>query len=190
MTQDPFALSRYRLRRKVLKLFGAAFHVYDDSGAVVGFTSQAAFKLREDIRIYTDESKSAELLVIRARQVLDFSAAYDVFDPRAGEVVGTVRRKGWSSIVRDSWEVADGRGEVLAKLQEDSLGMALLRRFLSNLVPQSFDLTGAGEAARMSQRFNQFVYHLEVEIPTACTLDRRLVLATACLVAAIEGRQD
>lgn len=46
----------YTIRRKVLKLFGAAFHIYNPAGAVVGFCKQKAFKLKEDIRVYTDET--------------------------------------------------------------------------------------------------------------------------------------
>ncbi len=47
---QPWDLPTYRLRRKVLKLFGASFHVYDGE-RVVAFCSQKAFKLREDIRL-------------------------------------------------------------------------------------------------------------------------------------------
>ena len=42
----------------------------------------------------------------------------------------------------------------------------------------------------MRQRFNPFVFKLEVEIEKDCPVDRRLVLATAVLLAAIEGRQN
>jgi glycosyltransferase involved in cell wall biosynthesis len=53
MTSWPWDLSRYRIRRKVFKLAGASFHVFDGE-RVVAFCSQAAFKLREDIRLFTD----------------------------------------------------------------------------------------------------------------------------------------
>jgi len=86
-------LDRYTIRRKVLQLFGASFHIHDAQGRVVGFSSQKAFKLREDIRIFADESRSRELLAIRARQVVDWSAAYDVVDSTEERKVGTLRRK-------------------------------------------------------------------------------------------------
>ncbi len=44
----------YTIRRKVLKIFGAAFHIYDPHGNLAGYCKQKAFKLKEDIRIYTD----------------------------------------------------------------------------------------------------------------------------------------
>src|SRR5262245_51542536 len=121
-----FDLRHYTIRRKLLKIFGASFHVYDDSGNVVGFSSQKAFKLREDIRVYADESKAKELMVIRARQVIDFAAAYDIVDSTTNRKVGAARRKGWSSLIKDSWELLDDAEHVLATFQEDSVLMAIL----------------------------------------------------------------
>ena len=93
-----FELRDYSIRRKVLKIFGASFHVFDSSGRVVAFSSQKAFKLKEDIRVFTDESMSSELMAIRARQIVDFSAAYDIVDSSKSVKIGAARRKGWSSM--------------------------------------------------------------------------------------------
>jgi hypothetical protein len=186
-----FDLKRYMIRRKVLKIFGASFHIYDDQDRVVGFSSQKAFKLKEDIRVFTDESKSSELLTIKARQIVDWSAAYDVVDSVEGTKVGAARRKGWSSMFRDSWEILDESDAPIAKLSEDSALMALLRRVLSNLIPQTFllkDMRGDLQAT-LRVRFNPFIYKLEVSLDRGITLDPRLILAAGVLLAAIEGRQ-
>ncbi|MHC4930996.1 MAG: hypothetical protein ACYTGV_02240 [Planctomycetota bacterium] len=186
-----FNLKRYTIRRKILKIFGAAFHVFDPDGYIVGFSSQKAFKLKEDIRVFGDESKSEETLSIQARQIIDFSAAYDVVDPREGRKVGAARRKGWSSMLQDSWELLDPSDQLVARLQEDSALMAMLRRFLSNLIPQKLHietLDGAVQA-NMRVRFNPFVYKLDVEVAEGATVDPRLILACGVLMAAIEGRQ-
>ncbi len=185
-----YELDRYLIRRKVLKIFGSSFHVYDGN-EVVGFSHQKAFKLKEDIRVYTDESATQELLHISARQIVDFSSAYDIIDSQSGQKVGAARRKGLRSVARDSWELLDENDQPIGQLQEDSLGMALLRRFLSNLIPQTFHLdTASGAPVVFKQRFNPFIYKLEVEIPPDADLDRRLVFGTAVLIAAIEGRQQ
>ena len=190
MTNAPWDLPAYRIRRKVLKIFGASFHVYDGE-RVAAFCNQKAFKLREDIRLYADENQSTELLWIRARQIVDFAACYDVVDSATQKKVGALRRRGMSSILRDSWEVLDNDDRPLAKVEEDSTTMALLRRFLSNLIPQTFHLKGPqGGTATLKQRFNPFIYSLEVTVPADLTIDRRLVFAAAILIAAIEGRQS
>jgi hypothetical protein len=186
-----FELDRYLIRRKILKIFGASFHTYDGQ-RVVGFTSQKAFKLKEDIRIYSDESQTTELLMIRARNMIDFAAAYDIVDGQTGEKVGAARRRGFRSLLRDSWELLDAGDGLIGELEEDSAGMAILRRFVSNLVPQTFHLNAPGQRGTVvfRQHFNPFVYKLDVSIPQSSTLDRRAIFGLAALVAAIEGRQD
>jgi hypothetical protein len=49
------------------------------------FSEQKMFKLREDIRVYSDEAKTQEVLAIKARQIMDFSAAYDVVESATGQ---------------------------------------------------------------------------------------------------------
>lgn len=185
-----FELDHYLVRRKVFKIFGSSFHVYAGD-RIVGFSKQKAFKLKEDIRVYADESMNKELLNVHARQIVDFSAAYDILDSESGQKVGAARRRGFRSLLRDSWELLDAYDQPLAQLREDSAGMAFLRRFLTNLIPQTFHIDdGGGPPIRFSQRFNPFVYRLDVTIPPSATLDRRLIFGTAVLIAAIEGRQN
>lgn len=183
---DVFQLDRYTLRRKFLKILGASFQVFDPDERLVAFCSQKAFKLREDIRVFEDEAQTRPLLTIKARQVIDFSAAYDVVDARQGVKVGAARRKGMRSILKDSWEILDADDRVIDRLDEDSTGMALARRFLSNLIPQTFVLEGG---AVFKQRFNPIIYRLDVDVDDHATVDRRLVFGVAVLLAAIEGRQ-
>ena len=87
-----FQHSLYTIRRKVFKILGGAFHIYGPAGELIGYSKQKAFKLKEDIRVFTDESCTVELLTIQARNIIDFSAAYDVTDPAGGGVIGTLRR--------------------------------------------------------------------------------------------------
>lgn len=182
----------YTIRRKVLTIFGAKFHIYDANNKLLGFSEQKAFKLKEDIRVYTDESKTDERVVIKARSIIDFGAAYDVYDSKQQKKVGALKRKGWSSIVRDSWIVMDADDREIGMIQEDSMAMALLRRFLSNLIPQKFHLSDkAGtELASFRQHFNPFIFRLTVTIYDGCPVSPLLVLAAGVLLVAIEGRQE
>jgi hypothetical protein len=176
----------------VLTIFGAKFHIYDANNKLLGFSEQKAFKLKEDIRVYTDESKSDERVVIKARSIIDFGAAYDVYDSKQQKKVGALKRKGWSSLVRDSWIVMDADDREIGTLQEDSMVMALVRRFLSNLIPQKFHLSdqaGTGLAS-FRQHFNPFVFRLTVTIYDGSPLSPLLVLAAGVLLVAIEGRQQ
>lgn len=179
-------------RRKVLKMAGASVSVYDSSGQMQLFVNQKAFKLKEDIRIYSDEGKTDERLLIMARQIIDFSAAYDVIDSATKEKVGALRRKGWSSMVRDEWEFLDTADNPFGLIQEDSMAMALVRRFMTNLIPQSYDFRVNGASvATLKQHFNPFVFKADMNfLPDGIRqLDPRLAIAAAVLLMTIE-RQD
>jgi hypothetical protein len=192
----PFAHGAYTVRRKFFKLFGAAFYLLDEDGEVIGYSSQKAFKLKEDIRVYTDESMTEELLVIKARSIIDFGATYDVTDPaEKGRSVGSYRRKGWTSLVRDEWLIYDADGNEAGKIQEDSTGLAIVRRLIGGLAqliaPQAYSMEIDGmQVAEMATSRNPFIYKLNVTIePDADDADPRLILAGAILLTAIEGRQ-
>lgn len=187
-----FANMKYLVRKQVLSLVGAKFHIFDENEQVVMFSQMKAFKLKEDIRLYSDESMKQELITIQARSVIDFSATYDVVDALTGENLGSLRRKGMKSILKDEWVILNPSEEEIGLIQEDSVGMALLRRFLTNLVPQKFNVSLRGrKVSEFKQNFNPFVSKLNVDFTqdTNNELDRRLGLAAAILLVAIEGKQ-
>ncbi len=190
MTSERFRQPTYQVRKKVFKLFGGSFDIYGPDGSLVLFASQKAFKLKEDIRLYGDNDKAEELLVIKARSIIDFSAAYDVEDPTSGQKLGAFKRKGWRSLLRDEWIVMDASDQEIGFLKEDNAMIATLRRFI-NLIPQNYhcEVNGA-YACTYKQNFNPFVYKLNIEFPeVSSSFDKRMALAGAVLLSAIEGKQ-
>lgn len=188
-----FQYDSYLLKRQVFALTGK-LRLYNPRGELVLFVEQKLLRLKEDIRIYSDESKAQEVLLIRARTIVDFSAAYDVIDPADGTTVGVLRRKGLKSMLRDEWDVLDAGDRPMGSLFEDSVGRALLRRLLLGvLLPQDYDMVlGDTRVADYRQRFNPFVYQMDVDfaMDSGRRLDRRLGTAAAMVLAIIEGRQQ
>ena len=172
---------------------GGAFRIMTPEGRLVFYSRQKLFKLREDIRVYADIEKTKEILCIQARQILDFSAAYDVIDSETKEKVGALRRKGLHSIMRDKWEILDKNDNYLGKIEEDSLFKAIIRRFFFNLLPQTYALMSKAEKplGRIRQIFNLFIHKFSIDFSQdkEKILDRRLGLAGVILLMAIEGKQ-
>lgn len=188
-----FGQSRYMIRKKFFKLFGGAFHIYDEAGNVVLYSKMKAFKLKEDLRVFTGEDMQEEVFSIKARNILDISATYDVTDSATGQKLGALRRKGLKSILRDEWLILDANDQEVGTIQEDSMMLALVRRLLSNLVPQTFQGTVGGTPVfTFRQRFNPFIPKIDLDysLDTSGKLDRRLGIAAAVLLSAIEGRQQ
>jgi hypothetical protein len=191
---DPvFEHDSYAVRRKLLSFLGQKFYIYDGAERMIGFVKQAAFKLKEDIRVFPDENcrQGEEILIIKARSIIDFSACYDVIDARAQVKVGALRRRGLKSMLRDTWDILDSSDTEYGIIEEDSMAMAVLRRFI-NIIPQKFSVkAGSRQVATFAQTWNIFVPRLTVTFHGGQEeIDRRIGLAAAVLISAIEGRQQ
>lgn len=188
-----FQYKNYLLKRQLISLTGI-FRIYNPNDGLVLYCKQKIFRVKEDIRVYSDERQSQELLHIKARQVIDFSANYDVYDSFTNERVGMLRRKGINSMARDTWMVFDKNDSKIGVLQEDDLTRAFLRRILlGSFLPLNYDLiSNDHRVAHFRQLFNLLRYELEFDfgMDTEQKIDRRLGVAAGILLATIEGRQN
>ena len=74
-----------------------------------------------DLKIYTDETKTAELLHIKQRNWVDAWGTFDLFDSSNGEHICTFTRKFWAGILQRTWMVTDPAGQALFQIQEDNI---------------------------------------------------------------------
>lgn len=189
---NAFNHTEYIIRKKVFSIMGAKLHIYNSSEELVLYSQMKAFKLKEDIALFTDESMEKELLRIKARSVIDFSATYDVHDSETGEHIGALRRKGLKSILKDEWIILDQRDTEIGLIKENSTLMALLRRFIT-LIPQKYNIElGNTVIPAFRQNFNPFVTKIIADFSEdrSSQLDRRLGMAAGILLCAVEGKQE
>ncbi len=195
-TSEVFIHESYLVRKKIAPSLGAKaeFQIYDPNGNLASYSKMKSFKLKEDIRIYTDKDMHTEILTIQARQIIDFAATYDVVDPATDTKVGALKRKGMKSFfLRDEWIIMDAEDREIGHIKEDTLLAGLLRRFslLASLVPQTYrgELSGE-EVCQFKQNRNPFVMkiNLDFSMDKKGLLDRRLGIAGAVLLCAIEGK--
>lgn len=191
-----YRFTSYLIRRKVLKLIGAAFFVDDPSGNVVMYANQKGFKLKEDIRLYTGEDMQTELLRISARSWFDMNSVYDVIDATNETKVGALKRKGWKSMMQDEWEILDAQDRVMGTIKEESLALALIRRYIeitALFLPQKYDIqVGGRDMGGYQQNKNPLLIKLACDFSgdQNGVFDRRLGIAAGVLLCAIEGKQS
>lgn len=186
-----FSMDQYIIQEKFLKIFGGRFWFKNMNGEVVAYCKQKAFRLKEDITLYTDDTCTTPLLQIKARNVIDFSATYDFIDPGTGQIIGAAQRKGWKSLIKDTWKLLDTNGNQYGQLIEDS--NALIRRLVPGaaIIPAKFHIEIPNTAEiTLNQLFNPFIRRTVVTIPQGHQIDRRVLAGIALLNAAIEGRQS
>lgn len=183
---------KFSVRKQILSFVGAKIDIFDGNDKPILFSKMKAFKLKEDIRIYGDETMQDCLITMQARSVIDFSSIFDVVDVETGIKLGSLRRKGMKSILKDEWAILDPSESVIGLIKEDNVLLALLRRFLTNLIPQHYHVEMNGtKVAEFKQNFNPFVQKLNLDFSADRNdkLDRRLGLAAAVLLIAVEGSQ-
>jgi uncharacterized protein YxjI len=189
---DQFTYQNYVIKKKILALVGAKFHVSNPAGEIIMFSQQKALKLKEDIRIFTGEDMTTELVSIHARSIMDASAVYDIADTQTGEKIGGLKRKGMQSILQDEWAILDVNDTEIGTIKEDNMALALVRRFATNLIPQTFHITMNGkEIGFFKQNINPLVTVLNIDLSkdTDNLLDKRLGVAAGLLLCAVEGKQ-
>ena len=184
-------LNQYLIREKFLKFFGNKFRIVDSEDNLYGFCEQKRFRIKEDIRIYDDENKNNEWLIIKQRNLVDAWGGFDIVDPKENLLLCSIRRKFWKSVLRTKWELLDSDGNEIGMLIEDSLGYAIARRILLGiLLPKKFTLwTSADQQPiTMRQKFNPLIKKLVVTIPSGHAFDRRFIAGLAMVIAAVDGR--
>lgn len=187
-----FQKKHYLFRKKVFQIFGEAFHTYDENGRLLFYSRQKPFKLKEDFRIYSDETQTQEILTIKTPQILDIGATYYLHEPLADRPVGALRRKALKSLFKDEWTLLSKDGREIAVMTEVHAFAALASRLI-NLIPQHYIISRADgkTIAEINQHFNPFVlkYTMDITEPEL-SVDRRLLVAAGILLAAIEQRQE
>lgn len=93
------------------------FNITDVNGNYVCYVRQKMFKLKEDVIIFSDESRTTELYNIKANQWIDFNASYSMVQ-RDGTSVGTLARKGMRSIWKSTYNVLDSNKNTLFQITE------------------------------------------------------------------------
>jgi len=79
--------------------------VTDASGRQVAYVHQKLWNLKEDVRIYTDQSKSQEIFRINADRVFDVRAKYYFTDSTTGQPLGYVQPKALMTIWRATYMI-------------------------------------------------------------------------------------
>lgn len=184
-----------RVERQFMQLIGTNIRTFDAFNSLVCFAKAKAFKIREEITFYKDEAMTSPIFQTKARNIIDFSPTFDMFDNN-GQIFGSLKRKGLSSaFARDHWLILDNNGNEIGQVLEDSLAMGIIRRhidFVAYFLPQTYSITLNGkDVADIKQRKNPFTVKYDYSIDTTTySTNTRLFLAIANLLALIEARQN
>lgn len=181
--------NHYIIKRKFWSFLERVFRIFTGDGQLIMYVQHPLLKLREEFMVYADEAKTRPMLRVKSLQVIAINFNYEVLDVETGQVLGSVQKKGWSSIVRDKFIIFDATGAEIGYAEEQ--GASLLRRFIPLLTSKHAIFEGGKQVAFIKQRFRFFTKEFEVAIdPSERKMDHRFVLAVALLALMAEARRE
>ena len=170
-------------------------------GQPVCFVEQRRFTFKEDIRFFADDTKQEEVMRLKARQRFDPAARYDITDA-AGGTIGQIQKVFGASLLRSTYRLYDASGEETAVATEKSVAVALFRRlvgfipYVENVadwlpIPYHFVFLRGdrvlGTNTRRAMKLRD-TYTIDLSSDPERTLDRRLILAAAVGMDALQAR--
>lgn len=199
VTIDPNDHDQFILRQRIRLVINQYEFALNDENEPFCFVEQARFKFKEDIRFWADDSKSTELMRIKARQRFDPWASYDI-TASDGKKIGEIQKAFGESLIRSTYLIHCPSGTVTAR--EKNLGVALFRRLVgfvpligdfANWLPIPYHFTFERDGRQLGvhkRRMGRFrdVYDIDMSGDPGRTLDRRLVLAAAVAMDALQAR--
>lgn len=154
--------------------------------SMLGFAQQKRFALREEVKFFTDDSKTHVLFTFKARNVLDIKSVVDVFDG-AGQAIGSFQKDWAASLINSTWMI-DQPGQPQVKGQEKSALYAIIRRFTDfGFIPYDFVFqAGDRPVMEITRKWGlRDTYQCTV---TAPEYDTRLLQAIAVAMDALQNR--
>jgi uncharacterized protein YxjI len=189
LTSSIWNQNLYRIRKKVLAI-GNKYWIEDSIGNILAFSKQKLLRLKEDVRVYSDENMEQELFRIQQQQIVDLWGTFAVIDSRTDGVLGYLRSKALkSSFLWDEWDVLDANKQNIGGIHE-SVGRGLLRKYVpgGSIVPEKMTLKlNNVPIAEINQQFKIIGDTWELiclNVPQ--DFDRRVLLGGVLLMGMIE----
>jgi uncharacterized protein YxjI len=176
--------NNFVIKQKKLSI-GNKYYLEDGAGRSIGFVHQKLLKLKEDIRVYTDQNMNTEMMKIKQEQIIDFSGSYQVTDSQSGELVGILKRKGLKSMFKDEWIIMDKNRNEVGLIKERGGASWFIRRFIISSLPYKYDiLLNNNPVGMVTEKFQIIgdTYYVDMNQDPNKTMDRRLAIAAGLMM--------
>ena len=190
-----FRHREYLFRRVVFRVFEGPV-VYDQNGNRILYSKVeiSKSKRRPEFLVYSEGIQKEVVLRIESPKLLEIDDTFNIHDPATDKAVGTIKKKGGKSIVKDEWIFLSSEGEELGRLTERNIAGAFFRRAFSFIpviggiasIPAKYVIVSATgtEVAQIRQHFAPLVSkHSLTMVQLEPSIDRRLLVAAGILLS-------
>lgn len=165
--------------------WSSRLYFYDEQGRTLAFVRNTKCEWSKNFRVFTDPTLSFELLAINPVRDREPGRHFDIIDSVNSGIVGRIRHVSAPGLQRQQWELLGPEREDICVIREDSALLGLMRRYLTESVPQSYTFNAAqgafGSAIRATGLFSP---EMEIDLgeDSAKLIDRRLIVAALVLI--------
>ncbi len=162
---------------------------------IVAFVVMIVLSPKRHVNIYRDESKTEQLLEIQQESKWQFPYAYYQIKDARGMKLARLQKNYFYDLIRKRWYCYLNDGSLLCTIKEDSVVMAILRRFFGSfygLLRTNFVIL-AGRRERLVGTFNRKCtlldrYVLDMSDDPERVIDRRIAVAIGIMLDTGERR--
>lgn len=199
-------MKTYYIQQRI-QLIGNEYRVHEansdgEQGELVAYARQKIFAFKEKFTFYADESMEKVAFELRARQVIDLGARYDIRDAK-GKIIGTIGKAFTASLLRSTWNIYKNSDDVepLIVARERSKNLAIWRRVweilpyigeLPFFLKYHFDFVDP-KSEKMLATYNKTTilrdyYKLSAEDTITDKVDWRVLVAAGVMMDAMQSR--
>ncbi len=191
-SRDPYSIStvrldddRYEIKQPAIR---NKYIVRDSAGEVVLRGKQKMLKMKEEFPFLTGDG--ADAFTVKAGGIMDVAGNYTLTDAGTGEDVVVLDEE--FSLLSETWRIRDpDSGRVLATIRSKNKLLSALRHLVeaANLVPNKYEIVDPG-GNHVGDIDGQFSLRdtYTVSIDDATTVPKEAVIATACVLDALENK--
>jgi hypothetical protein len=96
------------------------FVVKDANDNVRSYVRQKLFRFKENVVVFSDESKKNELYQLKADRWIDFNAHYTFTETKSDKLIGSMGRKGMKSLWKASYTIFNSDKKPVYDIREEN----------------------------------------------------------------------
>ena len=105
----------------------------DSNSTPIAYARQKILKLKEELEVFEDKTKSKKVCSIKANKILDFRAAYSFIDLNENSF-GSIKREGLRSIWKATYLLKDAKDNHYATIREENPFAKVVDTLLGGIV--------------------------------------------------------
>lgn len=183
------ASSAFTIKKPWLSMLGNKFWVYAPDGTLVVFVKMPIFKWKAEMTLYADEAMTQPMMHLQLQKIMTVNPVFDVLDVRDNTKLGSVRKLGLKSMLRDKWELLDAVGNQAGDMEET--GNSFLRRVIPLLLGTWEIRLGGTPVAQIRQLFTFFAKEYVLDLSgNQGQIDPRFAIACSIFALLAESARE